>query len=160
MPDGKSGEKAGSEERISIKAEWLDEVMKEYRGPQDFDEIFKLFKKAVVERALGAELTQHLGYDKGQDKPEHQSNHRNGVSGKRILTDQGSLEIEVPRDRNSLEYSGWKGRKAVVAELKTIYRAETAEKALAALEAFSQGPWGKKYPPTMSYNWTPRSSRR
>ena len=50
-----------------------------------------------------------------------------------------------------LEYTGWKDRKALAAELKTIYRAETAEKALAALEAFSQGPWGKKYPPTMSY---------
>jgi putative transposase len=49
--------------------------------------------------------------------------------------------------RNSLEYTDWKDRKAVVAELKTIYPAETAEKALAALEAFSQGPWGKKYPP-------------
>ena len=49
--------------------------------------------------------------------------------------------------RNSLEYTGWKDRKAVVAELKTIYRATTAEKAFAALEVFSQGPWGKKYPP-------------
>ena len=49
--------------------------------------------------------------------------------------------------RNSLQYAGWKDRKALVAELKTIYRANTAEKALDALEAFSQGPWGKKYPP-------------
>ena len=48
--------------------------------------------------------------------------------------------------RNSLEYTGWKDRKAVVAELKTIYRAATAEKAFAALEAFSEGSWGKKYP--------------
>jgi putative transposase len=48
---------------------------------QDLEEIFKEFKKAVVERALGAELTGHLGYDKGEDKPEHQTNHRNGSSG-------------------------------------------------------------------------------
>ena len=322
MPKDKGEAKPVKEERISIKAELLDEVLKDYRGPQDFEVIFQRFKKAVVERALGAELTQHLGYDKGQDKPEHQTNHRNGSSGKRILTDQGSLEIEVPRDRdssfepqlikkgerrfvgfddkiiamyargmtvreiqgyleemyevvvspdlisqvtdavmeevrewqnrpleplypvvffdalrikirdegtvknkavylalgvladgtkdilgiwieqsegakfwlrviteirnrgvsdiliavvdglkgfpeaitavfpltqvqtcvvhlirNSLEYTGWKDRKAVVAELKTIYRAATAEKAFAALEAFSDGPWGKKYPP-------------
>ncbi len=52
MPKDKSGKKAGSEERISIKAEWLDEVMKEYRGPQDFEAIFKGFKKAVVELRL------------------------------------------------------------------------------------------------------------
>ena len=101
MPKDRGGEKAITEERISIKAELLDEVLKEYRGPQDFEAIFKQFKKAVVERALGAELTQHLGYDKGQDKPEHQTNYRNGTSGKRILTEQGSLEIEVPRDRDS-----------------------------------------------------------
>jgi putative transposase len=101
MPKDKSRKKAGGEDRISIKAEMLDEVLKEYRGPQDCEAIFKQCKKAVVERALGAELTQHLGYDKGQDNPEHQTNHRNGSSGKRILTDQGSLEIEVPRDRES-----------------------------------------------------------
>jgi transposase-like protein len=315
-------EKVGMEGRVTIKPELLDEVLKEYRGPQDFEEIFKQFKTAVVERALGAELTAHLGYSKGEDKPEHQNNYRNGTTSKRVLTDQGELEIEVPRDRdnsffpqlikkgerrfngfddkiiamyargmtvreiqgyleemyavavspdlisqvtdavmeevrewqnrplerlypvvffdalrikirdegtvknkavylalgvlpdgskdilgiwieqsegakfwlrviteiknrgvsdiliavvdglkgfpeaittifpqtqvqtcivhlirNSLEYTGWKDRKAVVAELKTIYRAETAEAAWAALEAFSQGPWGKKYPP-------------
>ena len=52
MPKGESGEKAGGEERISIKAEWLDEVMQGYHGPQDFEAIFKRFKKAVIERAL------------------------------------------------------------------------------------------------------------
>jgi putative transposase len=87
--------------RYACGGELLDEVLKEYGGPQYFEAIFKRFKKAVVERALGAELTQHLGYDKGEDKPEHQTNHRNGSSGKRILTDQRSLEIEVPRDRDS-----------------------------------------------------------
>jgi transposase-like protein len=43
-----------------------------------------------VERALGAELTEHLGYDKGEDKPEHQTNHRNGSSAKRIPAEQGA----------------------------------------------------------------------
>ena len=101
MPKDKGEAKPVMEERLSIKAELLDEVLKDYRGPQDFEVIFQRFKKAVVERALGAELTRHLGYDKGEEKPEHQTNHRNGSSGKRILTDQGSLEIEVPRDRDS-----------------------------------------------------------
>jgi len=79
----------------------LDEVLKGDWGPQDFEKIFQQFKKAVVERALGAELTQHLDYHKVADKPEHQSNHRNGSSGKRVLTDKGSIEIEVARDRDS-----------------------------------------------------------
>ena len=66
MPKDKGEAKPVKEERISIKAELLDEVLKDYRGPQDFEVIFQRFKKAVVERALGAELTQHLGYDKGK----------------------------------------------------------------------------------------------
>jgi len=94
-------EKDAGENEVTIKPELVNEILKGYRGPQDFESLFKQFKKAVVERALGAELTQHLGYEKGQDKPEHQTNHRNGVSSKRVLTDQGSIEIEVPRDRES-----------------------------------------------------------
>lgn len=57
------------------------------------------FKKALIERALGAELTHHLGYPPGTNKPEGADNHRNGVSGKTVLTDEGSVRIEVPRDR-------------------------------------------------------------
>ncbi|RFC41330.1 MAG: Transposase, Mutator family, partial [Candidatus Nitrotoga sp. CP45] len=49
--------------------------------------------------------------------------------------------------RNSLDYVGWKDRKAVAAELKAIYRATTEAEAAAALEAFSVSPWGLKYPP-------------
>jgi hypothetical protein len=57
------------------------------------------FKKALIERAMGAELSHHLGYPPGDAKPEEASNHRNGTSGKTVLTDTGSLRIEVPRDR-------------------------------------------------------------
>src|SRR5215211_322989 len=57
------------------------------------------FKKALIERAMGAELSHHLGFLPGSAKPEDASNHRNGTSGKTVLTDAGSLRIEVPRDR-------------------------------------------------------------
>ena len=57
------------------------------------------FKKALIERAMGAELSHHLGYPPGAAKPEDASNHRNGTSGKSVLTDAGPLRIEVPRDR-------------------------------------------------------------
>ena len=43
--------------------------MKEYRGPEDFQGLFTALKKAVMERALNAELSTHLGYEKGQEKP-------------------------------------------------------------------------------------------
>jgi putative transposase len=49
--------------------------------------------------------------------------------------------------RNSLNFVGWKERKALAAELKSIYQANNAEAAEAALNAFEQGPWGKKWPP-------------
>ena len=44
------------------------------------------FKKALIERALGAELSHHLGYASGTDKPAEVSNHRNGASAKTVLT--------------------------------------------------------------------------
>ena len=51
------------------------------------------FKKALIERALGAELSHHLGYAAGSAKPEEASNQRNG-------TEDGPLRIDVPRDRD------------------------------------------------------------
>ena len=57
------------------------------------------FKKALIERALGAELSHHLGYPPGADKPAEVSNHRNGASAKTVLTEDGPLRIDVPRDR-------------------------------------------------------------
>ncbi len=57
------------------------------------------FKKALIERGLGAALVHHLGYPNGAVKPEAVSNQRNGSSGKTVLTQDGPLRIEVPRDR-------------------------------------------------------------
>ena len=56
-------------------------------------------KKALIERALGGELTHHLGYKPGAERPEGVANQRNGASAKTVLTDDGPLRIEVPRDR-------------------------------------------------------------
>lgn len=61
--------------------------------------VVRRFKKAIIERALGGELTHHLGYAAGDAKPEHTTNHRNGTSGKTVLTDEGPLALAVPRDR-------------------------------------------------------------
>ena len=58
------------------------------------------FKKALIERALGAELGHHLGYVPGATKPEAVTNQGNGKTGKTVLTDDGPLRIEVPRDRD------------------------------------------------------------
>ncbi len=57
------------------------------------------FKKALIERAMGAELGHHLGYSAGTAKPDAATNQRNGKSPKTIQTGQGPVRIEVPRDR-------------------------------------------------------------
>ena len=47
--------------------------------------------------------------------------------------------------RNSLDFCSWKDRKPIAQELKTIYRAENAQAASAALQEFEDGPWGKRF---------------
>ena len=66
---------------------------------EELDAAVRRFKKAIIERALGSELTHHLGYPPGGRRPEDTTNHRNGTGGKTVLTDDGPLAIDVPRDR-------------------------------------------------------------
>ncbi len=58
------------------------------------------FKQALIEASLNAELTHHLGYAPGADRPEATTNQRNGVSAKTVLTGDGRVRIETPRDRD------------------------------------------------------------
>ena len=58
--------------------------------------------------------------------------------------------------RHSLEFLSWADRKPVAPQLRAIYRAKDADAGLAALEAFAEGPWGRKYPaiaPAWRRNW-------
>lgn len=54
--------------------------------------------------------------------------------------------------RNSMGFASWKDRKSVASALRSVYRAENADAGLAALEAFEEGPWGKKYP-AIAQSW-------
>lgn len=78
----------------------LDELLKDAKDPGAFEAMFRSLKKSLIERALGAELSAHLGYAKGEARPEGQSNHRNGTSPKTVISDEGAIPIEVPRDRD------------------------------------------------------------
>ena len=53
----------------------------------------------LMERAMSAEMNEHLGYRQGENKPEGQGTQRNGTSGKPVIIDDGLVRIEVPRDR-------------------------------------------------------------
>jgi putative transposase len=100
MPRKPKLEKPSAEILAPIPADILDQLVRE--GPLTAAEVetaTRRFKKALIERALGAELSHHLGYAPGTPKPEITTNHRNGASGKTVLTDDGPVAIEVPRDR-------------------------------------------------------------
>ena len=87
-----------------IRDEVIEELLQGYSGPDDLlgeEGLFKELKKRLLERALGAELTEHLGYNKGDPAGRGSGNSRNGYSSKTVLGDDGAIEIAVPRDRNS-----------------------------------------------------------
>src|SRR6201996_3027332 len=86
----------------TITPELLDQLLANYEKPEDLtgdDRLFKQLKKALIERALGAELTKHLGYEKGGPAGWGRGNSRNGTSSKQVLIEDGAVEIAVPRDR-------------------------------------------------------------
>ena len=82
-----------------IPKEVIDQLVSGPMTAQAVNATSMALKKALLERVLGAELSHHLGYRPGAAKPEDASNHRNGVSGKTVLTEDGPLRIDVPRDR-------------------------------------------------------------
>ena len=89
---------------MAIKQELIDELLSDYKNPEDLlgeGGIFKELKKALLERALSAELSDHLGYDKGDPKGKKTGNSRNGHGSKRLTGEDGEMEIAVPRDRDA-----------------------------------------------------------
>ena len=82
----------------------LDELMAGYEKPEDLlgdDGLFKELKRRLLEKALGAELTDHLGYEKNDPAGRGSGNSRNGHSAKRLKSEDGDLEVAVPRDRDA-----------------------------------------------------------
>ena len=90
---------SGQPAQPRVSAQLLEELIPGPVTKEQFESIFQNFKRAFIERALNAEMSHHLGYTSGQVKPEGATNHRNGSSPKTVLTDTGSLRIEVPRER-------------------------------------------------------------
>ena len=89
---------------MPIRDELLDELIKGYKKPEDLigsNGILKELTKRLVERAMNAEMTEHLGYEKHSPEGNNSGNSRNGKTEKTVTTDQGDLRIEVPRDRKS-----------------------------------------------------------
>jgi putative transposase len=82
--------------------ELIDELLRQYGGSAGVtgpEGLLKDLTRAVVNRAMEAELTHHLGYEAGEPPPPEHSNRRNGKTRKTVRTGQGPVQIEVPRDR-------------------------------------------------------------
>ena len=84
----------------TIPKELIDQFVSGPMSAEAVQDISMAFKKALIERALGAELSHHLGYRSGENKPEGANNHRNGATAKTVLTEDGPVRVEVPRDRD------------------------------------------------------------
>jgi putative transposase len=87
-----------------IPDELLDQLLASYEKPEDLtgkDGILKELTARLLSRALEGEMTDHLGYQKHAQRADDATNVRNGTRSKTLKTDQGELEIEVPRDRES-----------------------------------------------------------
>src|ERR1044071_9948071 len=88
----------------TINLDLIDQLLANYKSPEDVlgeNGLLKQFTKAVLERALKAELSHHLGYEKHDPTGKNSGNSRNGKSSKTLKGDFGTLPIEVPRDRQA-----------------------------------------------------------
>jgi putative transposase len=83
-----------------ISDELIDEWLKQGRKPEDVHGLLRQLTKAVVERAMQAEMKEHLGYEKHDPEGNNSGNSRNGVGRKTLKGDFGEVEVETPRDRN------------------------------------------------------------
>jgi putative transposase len=89
---------------MEIEEKWIDELLARHgHRPQDIageNGLLKQLTKAVLERAMQAEMTNHLGYEKHDPAGHGSGNSRNGRSRKKLKGEFGEIELETPRDRN------------------------------------------------------------
>jgi transposase-like protein len=98
-------EKKKSGEASRNEAELMDQLLAGCEGAEDVfgpGGAFNQLRKRLIERMLHTELSSHLGYEKGQKAPDSvaaEGNHRNGYSSKKVISEDGPLELAIPRDR-------------------------------------------------------------
>ncbi len=93
-----------TKESTPINTDLIDQLLKDYQSPEDAlgeNGLLKQLTKAVLEGALKAELTHHLGYEKHSSSGQNSGNSRNGKSKKTLKGEFGTLPVDVPRDRQS-----------------------------------------------------------
>ena len=89
---------------MAIDKKLIDQLLSDYKKPEDIigeNGLLKEVTKAILERALQAEMTDHVGYEKHDPAGHHRGNTRNGKSQKTLKGEFGELELETPRDRQA-----------------------------------------------------------
>lgn len=89
---------------MAITDELLDQLIAGYKKPEDLigeNGLLKELTKRLLERAMQAEMTDHLGYGKSDPAGNNSGNSRNGSYKKKLKGDFGELDLAVPRDRNA-----------------------------------------------------------
>lgn len=90
---------------MTIRPELIDELLQGCSDPREIlssNGLIKQLTKALIERSLETELEVHLGYPKYGSLPEAGAgNSRNGTSRKKLKSEQGEIEIAIPRDREA-----------------------------------------------------------
>ena len=100
MPRKTKTSQAADRELPTIPEDLIAHFVKGPMTAEAVQDASMAFKKALIERALGAELGHHLGYPAGAERPAGTANQRNGKSAKTVLTDDGPLRVDIPRDRD------------------------------------------------------------
>ena len=88
---------------MEIKNELIDELLRGYQKPEDIigeKGLLKQLTKALLERAMNAEMSCHLGYDKHDPAGHNSGNSRNGANAKTVKGEFGEIVVQTPRDRN------------------------------------------------------------
>ena len=88
---------------MALDKDELKKLLKEkgVKSLDDFNAFMRDISKEVVETLLEGELTDHLGYEKHDQKAKATDNARNGFTSKTFKSKFGEIDLEVPRDRQS-----------------------------------------------------------
>ena len=174
---------------MTIDNELIDNLLKDYKKPEDIigeNGLLKQLTKQLLERAMAAELTDHVGYEKHDAAGHKSGNSRNGKSAKTLKGSFGTMPIEVPRDRNGTfepqiiekhqtRFTGFDANiislyarglstREIQQHLEEIYHVEVSPALISSvtdevIDEVRRGRTGSSMRSTRSCIWTPSSLR-
>ncbi len=115
---------------MPISNELIDQLLQDCHSPQDLlgeSGLLKVLTKRLAERVLEAEMEMHLGYAKHDPAGNHSGNSRNGKTSKSVRSQNGEIELDIPRDRNSIakrlnfDYTIWTENKLSVSQPISLF---------------------------------------